>query len=547
MAGPVPVEVIRYWDGKGIRPGFSWADVYGEQHDAAFTAAKIMREDVLRIMRNEIDLAVREGRTLESFQKSIRPRLEAAGFWGAQKVVDPKTGREVQIDVPSRLRRIYDTNLRVARSAGEWERIQRTKTTSPYLLYLIGASANHRDEHVAWHGVCLHADDPWWQTHYPPGGFGCNCGVRQITRRERDRYIAEGVPAASRTYNEDGTVNDARQRLVVEAPPTVMVPWTNPRTGETRSVPQGITPGFDRVPTARVRPPEPSTPPVAPVTPAPRPPTPARTAPPTTTPATRPPRPPRPQRDITRGQVEVAASPEEAASRVVETLSRPESDPARPADVRAELRTLIQTTHPELRSLDVAHEGSSAQSLRVERRPPGVLGSHDWQGRVVIAREQHALATEGARRLAQKLPVTFEQRRAIQVHVHEEMHGHSPINRDCYLRGGRVVEEATNELLARNVMWKSGIYSAADVERFGVYSRMIDRVFDLVRGYVPGWRGRPFADVMQHVVDASVRLRSLDRFTEADKYVSAFVTELGVPDRFAPIVKRALELAEKSS
>jgi hypothetical protein len=62
--------------------------------------------------------------------------------------------------------------MRVSRSAGQWQRIDRTKKTLPYLVYYLGPSANHRDEHVGWAGTILPVDHPWWDTHFVPNGWG---------------------------------------------------------------------------------------------------------------------------------------------------------------------------------------------------------------------------------------------------------------------------------------------------------------------------------------------------------------------------------------
>ena len=106
----------------------------------------------------------------------IREELTRLGWWGTQTAIDPITGRAVSVDVPRRLRTIFETNMRSARAAGQWERIQRTSWSHPYLLYLTGPSHRHRPEHLAWHGLCLSVDDPWWETHFPPGGWGCTSG-----------------------------------------------------------------------------------------------------------------------------------------------------------------------------------------------------------------------------------------------------------------------------------------------------------------------------------------------------------------------------------
>jgi hypothetical protein len=37
-------------------------------------------------------------------------------------------------------------------------------------------------------GTVLPVDDPFWDTHYPPIGFNCRCGVRSLSESELERY-----------------------------------------------------------------------------------------------------------------------------------------------------------------------------------------------------------------------------------------------------------------------------------------------------------------------------------------------------------------------
>jgi hypothetical protein len=105
----------------------------------------------------------------------------------------------VQLGSDRRLRTIYDTNMRTARSAGQWDRIQRTKRAMPYLLYTLGPSREHRAEHLKWANLCL-PDDPFWQTHIGPNGWGCKCGVRRSanTSTISCRKMASRATAAAR-------------------------------------------------------------------------------------------------------------------------------------------------------------------------------------------------------------------------------------------------------------------------------------------------------------------------------------------------------------
>lgn len=227
--GVVPREALDYFRAKGWQVGFSHLDVFREEHATAFTVAKGMEADVLRDIREAVDAALAEGKTFAQFKAELQPRLEELGWWGRKEMADPLTGeaREVQLGSPRRLKTIYRANLRTARAAGQWDRVQRTKRALPYLLYSLGPSENHRPLHESWAGRILPVDDPFWQTHYPPNGWGCKCRVRQVSAREAER---RGGPS--------------------RAPEVTTREWVNKRTGEVVEVPRGIDPGWDTNPGA---------------------------------------------------------------------------------------------------------------------------------------------------------------------------------------------------------------------------------------------------------------------------------------------------------
>ena len=116
-------------------------------------------------------------------------------------LIDPKTGKktEAQPGSPHRLKVIDDTNLRTARAAGQWQRIEETKEVSPYLLYETVPSLKHREQHLAWAGLVLPVDDPLWHTHMPPNGWGCKCRVRPITQSQTKRRGVSHTPALTPT------------------------------------------------------------------------------------------------------------------------------------------------------------------------------------------------------------------------------------------------------------------------------------------------------------------------------------------------------------
>lgn len=219
-----PPEATAYFEAKGVKVGFAYQDVWKEEHVASFTVAKAMKEDILEKIQGATTKAIALGTTARTFSNELRPMLEAAGWWGRREVLDPLTGNLVkaQLGSPSRLKLIYDTNMRVAHAAGQWQRAQRTKSTHPFFIYTLGPSIIHRELHVRWDGTILPVDDPWWNAHTPPNGYNCRCRLRTVSRR---RVEKKGGPT--------------------ERPSSHLVAWKDKRTGRVESLPVGIEPGWD--------------------------------------------------------------------------------------------------------------------------------------------------------------------------------------------------------------------------------------------------------------------------------------------------------------
>ncbi|HEG4440083.1 TPA: hypothetical protein SD634_003381 [Vibrio cholerae] len=224
----VPKEALNWFKRKGIKPGFDYRDVWKEEHNNAFTVAKMLNADLLVDVKTMVEQAIEEGQTFQQFREILKPLLVKSGWWGIQEMVDPTTGdsKPVQLGSEGRLKTIYKTNMRTARAAGQWERIERTKRVMPYLLYQLGPSMEHRLDHVKWKDLLLSVDDSWWASHMPPNGWGCKCWIRQVSKFEADKLIAEGKVSTS-------------------APNGGTKQWVNKRTGEVEVLPEGIEPGWN--------------------------------------------------------------------------------------------------------------------------------------------------------------------------------------------------------------------------------------------------------------------------------------------------------------
>lgn|GEM_PF-1600524 len=219
-----PEEAVEFFRKKGYQVGFDWRDVWQQEHQRAFTVAKAMTVDLLQDIRAVVDKAIAEGIDFQDFRENLEPILRARGWWGRQEMVDPLTGkkRDVQLGSARRLQIIYDTNLRTSLAAGHWQQIQRTKKDLPYLRY-VDPDPNPRPQHLDWSGTILPVDDPWWSAHYPPNGYNCKCYADALSDDDLERYGFERSPAA---------------------PPSPTHTYTNPRTGQSYEVPDGVAPEF---------------------------------------------------------------------------------------------------------------------------------------------------------------------------------------------------------------------------------------------------------------------------------------------------------------
>ncbi len=216
--GPIPQAAREMLAGKRLATSDHWTDVWREEHAAGFTVARMTQESMVEEMHRELVKTLEAGETFETFRGRVQPFLERRGW------APPARGG----NIPTRLRRIYETNMSTARAAGRWTRIERSQQRLPFLVYRLGPSLEHRDQHVAWEGVIARVSDAIWATLYPPNGWGCKCWVRQISARERTRLLDREPDR----YREG-------------APELPMREWVNPATGEVRQVPAGIDPGWD--------------------------------------------------------------------------------------------------------------------------------------------------------------------------------------------------------------------------------------------------------------------------------------------------------------
>ena len=186
---PKPEAAVAYLKQKGIAVSWDWQDILDDAHATAFTVAKTAKMDVLSDIYSAVVDAAEQGRTLEEFSRELAPVLQLKGWWGRKEVQNPEgETQSVQLGSPHRLKTIYLTNMQSAYMAGRYAEMMDSIDTHPYWQYVAINDSRTRETHRMLHGRVYAADDPVWDSLYPPLDYRCRCRVRPLSRsRGADR------------------------------------------------------------------------------------------------------------------------------------------------------------------------------------------------------------------------------------------------------------------------------------------------------------------------------------------------------------------------
>ena len=196
-----------------------WLDIPLEEHDAVFAVLGVHDAGVLQRVREAMASMIENGDTLRSFKRSISDIADAIDVG-------------LDEDFGGWCRRVYETNLRQSYNAGRWVQLQQVKKVRPYWRYCQNDAVEHPHPlHASWNGLVLHADDPWWNTHYPANGWGCQCYVEALNTRDLGRMGKSGPDEAPEIEWQDGLVSQH-----------------SPGSPRLVRTPAGIDPGFAYAP-----------------------------------------------------------------------------------------------------------------------------------------------------------------------------------------------------------------------------------------------------------------------------------------------------------
>lgn len=137
----------------------------------AFTVAGYSEIGIINQFYNEILKAIDEGTTYEDFKSKMNTFLKDKGY---------DILGDFQLD------NIFRTNIQTAYNAGHYEHMTHKEVMKqrPYWRYEAVDDEDTRPEHRAMDGLVFRADDPIWDTWYPPNGYRCRCTVTSLSERQ---------------------------------------------------------------------------------------------------------------------------------------------------------------------------------------------------------------------------------------------------------------------------------------------------------------------------------------------------------------------------
>lgn len=87
----------------------------------------------------------------------------------------------------------FEMSVKQAQSASQWVNIQATKEELPILQYQTADDERVRAIHSSWDNIVRPTNDPFWNGHMPPNGWGCRCIVLQLAPKEKRVSSLSGV------------------------------------------------------------------------------------------------------------------------------------------------------------------------------------------------------------------------------------------------------------------------------------------------------------------------------------------------------------------
>ncbi|WP_300733886.1 phage minor head protein [uncultured Desulfovibrio sp.] len=167
IAGGVPPDAaIEFWKWRAKLTDEEAKALGEEAKHRAFYVTGLARHDLVQLVSDGIEEALRNGETLPRFKERIMAAIQTQGWHDY------------------RIENIFRTNLQTAYAAGRYKKMRAVKASRPYWQYMAVMDRRVRPSHAMLHGKVYPADHEFWASNYPPNGFRCRCCVRTLSEHQ---------------------------------------------------------------------------------------------------------------------------------------------------------------------------------------------------------------------------------------------------------------------------------------------------------------------------------------------------------------------------
>ena len=178
----VPKEALAFWKDKvPLSPG-QFRKLADEAKAKAFAVTGIAKGDELTTVFNALQRAIEKGTTFDDFKKDAAEVFERRG-WNEK--------------APWRIDTIFRTNIQTAYNAGRYKQMKETVELRPFWLFDAVIDKKSSEICPPLNGAVYAADDPFWDTWFPPNHFRCRTGVTSLSDRQvkaRGLEVQKGDP-----------------------------------------------------------------------------------------------------------------------------------------------------------------------------------------------------------------------------------------------------------------------------------------------------------------------------------------------------------------
>ena len=185
--------------GKLPESTLAWDDLAGPVHGKVFAIAGATNTDLVGDIQKSLVSALEKGTTITQFRKDFDTTVQKHGW-----TYKGKRGWRTAV--------IFNNNMRSAHMAGRWEQLLANQDNRPYLQYRTAGDSRVRPQHRAWNGLIFPIGDSFWQTHYPPNGWGCRCTIRAYSDGDLKTLGVQPSPKfelkTRQVVSQDGEIKD---------------------------------------------------------------------------------------------------------------------------------------------------------------------------------------------------------------------------------------------------------------------------------------------------------------------------------------------------